>query len=149
MRGARYYVRAVDTSYNRSFASRHLRGRLAAIGGRLRACRPPPTRSSPCSSLCSLVVGIVAVRLAARVGGPTRRAAYVLPVLAGFGAFYLIGHRLGLSVGPEVGLFGFQVALFGDIAIGFAAALAVALLQAALVRARRPGPGTGAAAAAG
>jgi chitodextrinase len=27
VRGARYYVRAVDTSYNRSFGSRHLRGR--------------------------------------------------------------------------------------------------------------------------
>ncbi|HEY3335038.1 MAG TPA: zinc-dependent metalloprotease family protein [Candidatus Limnocylindrales bacterium] len=27
IRGARYYVRAVDTSYNRSFASRHVRGR--------------------------------------------------------------------------------------------------------------------------
>ena len=78
------------------------------------------------------------MRLAARVGGPTRRAAYVLPVLAGFGAFYLIGHKLGLSVGPEIGLFGFQVALLGDVAIGFAAALVVALLQAAVARARRP-----------
>ena len=27
VKGARYYVRAVDTSYNRSFGSRHLRGR--------------------------------------------------------------------------------------------------------------------------
>ena len=59
-------------------------------------------------------------------------------MLAAFGAFYLIGHKLGLSVGPEVGLFGFQVALLGDLAIGFAAALVVALLQAAVVRARRP-----------
>ena len=91
---------------------------------------------------CSSVVGIVAVRLAARVGGPTRRAAYVLPVLAGFGAFYLIGHKLGLSVGPEVGLFGFQVALFGDIAIGFTAALVVALAQAAVARTRRREPAT-------
>jgi hypothetical protein len=98
---------------------------------------------------CSLVAGIVAVRLAARVGGPTRRLAYILPVLAGFGAFYLIGHKLGLSVGPEIGLFGFQVALIGDIAIGFAAALAVALLQAAVVRARSSRPGPGAATAAG
>jgi hypothetical protein len=98
---------------------------------------------------CSVVVGVVAVRLAARLGGPTRRAAYVLPVLAGFGAFYLIGHRLGLTVGPEVGLFGFQVALVGDIAIGFAAALAVALVQALVVRSRRPDAGSGAATAAG
>jgi hypothetical protein len=90
---------------------------------------------------CSVVAGIVAVRLVARLGGPTRRLAYALPVLAGFGAFYLIGHKLGLSVGPEIGLFGFQVALLGDIAIGFAAALAVALLQAAVARTRRPGSG--------
>jgi hypothetical protein len=98
---------------------------------------------------CSAVVGVLAVRIASRVGGPTRRAAYLLPVFAGFGAFYLIGHRLGLSVGPEVGLFGFRVALAGDIAIGFAAALVAALLQAAVVRVRRPRSGSGAATAAG
>ena len=66
-----------------------------------------------------------------------------------FGAFYLIGHKLGLSVGPEIGLFGFQVALLGDVAIGFAAALVVALLQAAVARARRPATGGGEAGAAG
>jgi hypothetical protein len=90
--------------------------------------------------VCSIIVGIVAVRLVARAGGPRGIAPYVLPVIGGFGAFYLVGHRFGLVLGPEVSLFGFQVALFGDIAIGFAAALAVALLQAGLVRvlARRP-----------
>jgi hypothetical protein len=98
---------------------------------------------------CSIVLGIAAVRLAARVGGPTGRAAYVLPVLAGFGAFYLIGHKLGLSVGPEIGLFGFQVALLGDVAIGFVAALAVALGQAAVARARGRGAGSGGATATG
>ena len=98
---------------------------------------------------CSVVLGIVAVRLAARLGGPTRRAAYVLPMLAGFGAFYLIGHRLGLSIGPEVSLLGFQVALLGDIAIGFAAAFLVALVQAAVTRTRRPDAGSGATTAAG
>jgi hypothetical protein len=85
--------------------------------------------------VCSVVVGVLAVRIVAAVAHrPTRRAAYVLPVLAGFGAFYLIGHRLGLAVGPEVTLFGFQVALIGDVAIGFAAALAAAVVQALLVR---------------
>jgi len=88
---------------------------------------------------CSILLGIVAVRLVQRVGGPTGRAAYVLPILAGFGAFYLIGHKLGLSVGPEIGLFGFQVALLGDLAIGFAAAIVMALIQAAVVRARSAG----------
>jgi hypothetical protein len=88
---------------------------------------------------CSVVVGIVAVRIAARAGGPRRWFAYVLPIAAGFAAFYLIGHRLGLVVGPEIGLFGFQVALLGDIAIGFAAALVVAFAQALVVRARMRG----------
>ncbi len=84
--------------------------------------------------LCSVLLGILAVRIAARAGGPRGPAACVLPVAGAFGALYLVGHRLGLAVGPEVSLFGFQVALFGDIAIGFAAALAVALLQAGLLR---------------
>jgi hypothetical protein len=89
--------------------------------------------------LCSVALGVAAVRVVARAGGPKRRSAYVLPIAAGFGAFYLVGHRLGLSVGPEVSLFGFQVALVGDLAIGFAAALAAALVQAAAVRVtRRP-----------
>jgi hypothetical protein len=87
-------------------------------------------------SLCSLVIGVVTVRLAARVGGPRGLAVHVLPVAAGFLAFYLIGHRLGISIGPEIPLFGFQVALPGDLAIGFAASIVVALVQAAVVRVR-------------
>ena len=84
--------------------------------------------------VCSILVGILAVRIAARAGGPRGPVAYVLPIAAGFGAFYLVGHRLGLVVGPEISLFGFQVALLGDIAIGFAAAMVVALLQLAVTR---------------
>ena len=101
--------------------------------------------------VCSVLAGITAVRLVCRVGGPRRAPAYILPVLAAFGAFYLVGHRLGLSIGPEVELFGFQVALLGDIAIGFGAALIVALLQAALVRGRgaRPSGGSASEAPAG
>lgn len=95
-------------------------------------------------SVASIALGIVDVRLAALVGGPVRRRAYVLPILAAFGAFYLIGHRLGLSVGPEITLFGFRVALFGDLAIGFTAGLVVALLQAVAVRGRGPKPSIGA-----
>ena len=98
---------------------------------------------------CSVLAGVGAVRLAARAGGPTGRAAYVLPTVTAFGAFYLVGHRLGLSVGPEISLFGFDVALPGDVAIGFSAALVVALVQALLVRARRPRSDTDATPAAG
>jgi hypothetical protein len=89
---------------------------------------------------CSAVLGIVAQRLvAARAGGPRGWRWAILPVIGAFAAFYLIGHRLGLSIGPEIGLFGFQVALLGDLAIGFAAALVVAALQALVVRARGRG----------
>ena len=90
--------------------------------------------------LCSIALGIVAVRIAARSGGPRGRAAYALPVVAAFGAFYLIGHRLGLAVGPEIPLFGFQVALLGDLVIGFTAALIAAIAQGAVVRSRRARP---------
>ncbi|MCJ7711967.1 MAG: hypothetical protein MUQ32_14190 [Chloroflexi bacterium] len=89
--------------------------------------------------LCSVALGVAAVRVVARAGGPRGRAAYLLPIAAACGAFYLIGHRLGLAVGPEISLFGFQVALLGDLAIGFAASLATALAQAAAVKvSRRP-----------
>ena len=92
---------------------------------------------------CSVLSGIAAVRLIGRAGGPRRAPAYIFPILAAFGAFYLVGHRLGLSIGPEVELFGFQVALLGDLAIGFAAALIVALAQAAVVRGRGAGSSGG------
>lgn len=87
-------------------------------------------------TLCSIVLGALTVRLAARIGGPRGLAAYVFPVLAAFGAFYLIGHRLGISIGPEIGLFGFQVALLGDLTIGLVTAAVAALLQVAFVRVR-------------
>lgn len=91
-------------------------------------------------TICSIGLGLVAVRLLARVGGPRGLAAYPLPVIGAFLAFYVVGHRLGLAVGPEISLLGFQVALLGDLLIGFIAALAVAALQAGIarVRARRP-----------
>ena len=96
---------------------------------------------------CSVALGVVAVRLVGRFGGPVSLAAYPLPVVAAFGAFYLVGHRLGLAVGPEVPLFGFQVSLLGDLAIGLAAALVVAALQAVVtgrvVRRRQARSGSG------
>lgn len=94
----------------------------------------------------SVVLAVVAVRLVARMGGPRSPVAYLLPFGAAFGAFYLIGHRLGLVLGPEIELFGFQVALLGDLALGFTAALIAAGLQAIVVRAARRGSGGPAAA---
>ncbi len=85
---------------------------------------------------CSLVVGAIAAWIVGRRGGPRGWRTAVLPVIGAFLAFYLIGHRLGISIGPEIELFTFQVALIGDLAIGFGAALVVAALQAAIMRAR-------------
>jgi hypothetical protein len=84
----------------------------------------------------SVLLAMLATWLVGRVGGPRAKRAFVVPFLAAFGAFYLIGHRMGLAVGPEIALLGFQVALFGDLAIGFAAALLAAGVQALIVRAR-------------
>ena len=85
-----------------------------------------------------VVLGIAATRLVARfAGGPRNVLAHVIPVLAGFGAMGLLGHSLGAHIGPTVPLYGFEVALFGDLAIGFGAALIAALAQAAAVRAAR------------
>jgi hypothetical protein len=95
-------------------------------------------------ALSSIVLGWAAVRIVSRsIGGPRGGVGFVLPILAAFGAFYLIGHRLGLSVGPQVSLFGFQVALLGDLALGFAAALLVALAQSLVTRVRRRGAAAG------
>lgn len=83
----------------------------------------------------SLAVGVVAARVIAPRGGPRGFRAVVLPTAAAFLALYLVGHRFGLVIGPEIGLFGFRVALLGDVVIGLAAGFAAALLQAGLLRA--------------
>lgn len=88
---------------------------------------------------CSALLGWLAVRLVARLGGPSSRASWLLPIAGAFLAFYVVGHKLGLAVGPELTLFGFRVALLGDVAIGFAAALLVAVGQAIVLRVARPG----------
>jgi hypothetical protein len=86
-----------------------------------------------------VVLGVLATQLVARfAGGPRTVLAHVIPVLTGFVALGLLGHSLGAHIGPTVALYGFEVALFGDIAIGFVFALLGALVQAGVVRARRP-----------
>jgi hypothetical protein len=89
-------------------------------------------------TLIDIVLGILATWLVARLaGGPRRLPANLVPFLAAFGAMGLLGHSLGAHIGPTVPLYGFQVALFGDIAIGLVFALAGALVQAAAWRALR------------
>lgn len=89
-------------------------------------------------TLLDVLLGIVATQLVARLGGGPRRAlAHVVPILTGFAALGILGHSMGAHIGPLVPLYGFDVALFGDIGIGFVFALIGALAQAAVVRAVR------------
>ncbi len=88
-----------------------------------------------------VVLGAAAAWLVGRfAGGPRHVLAAVLPILVGFGALGLLGHSMGVRLGPTVPLWGFDVAVFGDIAIGFGFALAAALAQAGVVRALRRRP---------
>jgi hypothetical protein len=67
--------------------------------------------------------------LAARVIGPRRAWAAVLPALAAFGALYLVGHRSAIRIGPEVEVLGWQVSLPFDVVVAMATALVTAGLQ--------------------
>jgi hypothetical protein len=82
----------------------------------------------------SIVVGAVA----ALAVGPRRPLAVVLPILAAFGALYLVGHRLGLDLGPQVDLFGFQVSIVWDLSVAFVAAVTMARVQRRVVLRRQP-----------
>jgi hypothetical protein len=83
-----------------------------------------------------VVLSIVSGIIAARFVGPRRPWAVVLPALAAFGALYLVGHRLVIGFGPDLSMFGFQVAIVSDVAFALAAASAAALAQKAAVRTR-------------
>ncbi len=74
-------------------------------------------------------VSVLSGVLAARVVGPWRWWAVALPALAAFGALYLVGHRWVMSIGPQVGLFGWEVALPFDVAVALATALGAAGAQ--------------------
>ncbi|MFL5755383.1 MAG: hypothetical protein ACJ77N_03705 [Chloroflexota bacterium] len=82
----------------------------------------------------SVVLGLVAWRLIAGLGGPTARRGAILPIVAAFATFYLIGHRLGIALGPAVPLLGFSVTLLGDIALGAIGSLAAAVIQALVAK---------------
>jgi hypothetical protein len=91
-------------------------------------------------TVVDVALGVLAAQLVGRfAGGPRGLLAGVVPFLAAFGAMGLLGHALGAHIGPTVPLYGFEVALFGDLGIGFTAALLGALAQAAVVRALRRG----------
>jgi len=80
----------------------------------------------------AIVIGAAATWLI----GPRRPLAVVVPVLAAFGALYVVGHRSGLAVGPTVDLFGFQVNLLFDLAVASLFAGIAAKAQCLLVTRR-------------
>ena len=91
-------------------------------------------------SLMNVLVAILATQLVARgLGGPRHLLAHVIPILASLGGSGLLGHQLGLHIGPKVTLYGFEISLLGDIALAFVFALIGALVQAAVWRSIRKG----------
>jgi hypothetical protein len=76
-------------------------------------------------SVVSAVSGVAAWR----VIGPPPRLAAAPPVAVSFLALYVVGHRLGLSIGPTVGLFGFEVALAFDLGVAAGSAAATAAVE--------------------
>lgn len=83
-------------------------------------------------TVAAVIIGIVVTW----VIGPRRPLAFVIPVLASFGALYLVGHRGGLAVGPTVELFGFQVNLLFDLAVAVLGAAIAAKAQCMLLTLR-------------
>jgi hypothetical protein len=82
--------------------------------------------------------------LASRLIGPWRWWTPLLPILAAFGALYVVGHRLGWSAGPEVPMFGFRVALPFDMAVALGIAFVTAVGQSGalgLFQTQQGGPG--------
>jgi hypothetical protein len=91
-------------------------------------------------SLLNVLAAILATQIVARrLGGPRHLLAHVVPILASLGGSGLLGHQLGLHIGPKVTLYGFEISLLGDVAMAFLFALVGALAQAAVWRAVRKG----------
>jgi hypothetical protein len=89
-------------------------------------------------SIMNVVVAVVATQLVARgLGGPRHLLAHVIPILSSLGGSGLLGHQLGVHLGPRITLYGFEISLLGDIAVAFIFALIGALAQAAVWRAVR------------
>ena len=88
-----------------------------------------------------VVVAIVAGVVATWLVGPRRLTAVAVPIVAAFGALYLVGHRLGMEIGPTMILFGYQVAIVQDVLVAAAAAVVAAAVQRVLLTRRAAGQG--------
>jgi hypothetical protein len=86
----------------------------------------------------AVVLGIAAAQAVARLArGPRNVLAHVVPVLAAFATMGALGHALGAHFGPTVPLYGFDISLPWDMAIGFGGGLVGAVVQLVAVRALR------------
>lgn len=89
-------------------------------------------------SAMNVAVAVIATQIVARwAGGPRHVLAHVVPILVSLGASGLLGHQLGVHLGPKVTLYGYEISLFGDLAVAFVCAMVGALAQAAVWRAVR------------
>ncbi|HJP70748.1 MAG TPA: hypothetical protein VJ975_03440 [Candidatus Limnocylindria bacterium] len=84
------------------------------------------------------VVSLISGAIAASALRPRRAWGFAIPALATFGSLYMVGHRLAISIGPEVSLFGFRISLLFDAAVALAVAFAVAFAQAGVMRLFQP-----------
>ena len=91
-------------------------------------------------SAMNIIVAVLVTQVVARVaGGPRQLLAHVIPILSSLGGSGLLGHQLGVHLGPKMVLYGFEISPVGDIAVAFVGALVGALVQAAVWRLMRKG----------
>ena len=89
-------------------------------------------------SAMNLTVAILATQLVARaLAGPRHLLAHVVPIIASLGGSGLLGHQLGVHLGPKMTLYGFEISPVGDVAVAVVFALLAALAQAAVWRVLR------------
>ena len=89
-------------------------------------------------SLLNILAAILATQIVARrLGGPRHLLAHIVPILVSLGGSGLMGHQLGVHLGPRVVLYGFEISLLGDVSVAFLFALVGALAQAAVWRSIR------------
>jgi hypothetical protein len=81
-----------------------------------------------------ILISIGSGLIAWRVVTPRRRWGWLTAIVFAFGALYLFGHLLGLSTGPMLQLFGFDVALPFDVLLALVAAFAGAGLHRLFAR---------------
>lgn len=84
--------------------------------------------------LISIGSGLIAWRLVT----PHRRWGWLTSIAFAIGAMYLFGHLLGLSAGPMLELFGFDVALPFDVLLALVAAFAGATFHRLVPRDASP-----------